>query len=86
MELYDTNSTRLGSIIRKRTSSGVACIIMLVTMALMQTLLPLPVAPAMSRCGILVRSAATTSPATAFPEGKGRAWSGRVGVGRQSFL
>ena len=33
----------------------------------MQTLLPLPVAPAISRCGIFARSATTGSPATLLP-------------------
>ena len=46
------SSTRFGSIITNRTSSGVACIMMPAMMAFMQTLLPVPVAPAMSRCGI----------------------------------
>ena len=35
--------------------------------ALMQTLLPLPVAPAISRCGIFARSATTGSPETPLP-------------------
>ena len=41
-----------------RTSSGLACMRMLVMSALMHTLLPEPVAPATSRWGIFARSTA----------------------------
>ena len=37
-------------------------------MALMHTDLPLPVLPAMSRCGILVRSATWHAPAMSLPK------------------
>ena len=37
-------------------------------MLLMQTDLPLPVAPAISRCGIFARSPTTASPLTSAPE------------------
>ena len=38
--------------------------------ALTQTLLPEPVAPAMSRCGIFARSALNGWPATSWPSAK----------------
>ena len=61
------SSTRFGSIITKRTSAGDACISMQEMSAFMQTDLPEPVAPAMSRCGIVARSATIGSPETLCP-------------------
>ena len=66
------SSTLLGSISTKRTSSGVLCMSRQPIMELMQTLLPLPVAPAMRRCGILERSVATGSPDTPLPKARPR--------------
>ena len=54
----------------RRTSSGWARISRLVIRALTQTLLPEPVAPAMSRCGILARSTAIERPDTSRPRAK----------------
>ena len=48
---------RLGSIMINFTASGSALNSMLSTMALRATLFPVPVAPAMSRWGILAKSA-----------------------------
>ena len=45
----DESSTRFGSIMMKRTSSGVAFIMIPLMIEFMQTLLPDPVAPAISR-------------------------------------
>ncbi len=61
------SSTTLGSIIRKRTSAGVDLYRRLIIIELMHTDLPEPVAPAISRCGILARSATATSPAMSRP-------------------
>ena len=61
------NSTRLGSIRMYFSSSGVAWNSMPAIRALMQTLLPDPVAPAISRCGIRVRSPTTVLPETSVP-------------------
>src|SRR5206468_10858716 len=60
----------LGSTRMRRTSSGWARISRLVIRALTQTLLPEPVAPAMSRCGILARSTAIERPDTSRPRAK----------------
>ena len=67
MSANGASSTRLGSIMTKRTSSGDACIRMQAMIELMQTLLPLPVAPAIKRWGILARSVTLGSPETLFP-------------------
>ena len=61
------SSTRFGSIRTSLNSSGVLCSRKPAMIELMQTLLPLPVAPAMRRCGIFARSAATGSPETPLP-------------------
>src|SRR6478752_6724684 len=53
-----------------RTSSGVALQSRLVMTALTMTLLPEPVAPAISRCGIFARSTAFATPATSRPRAK----------------
>ncbi len=50
-----------------RTWSGVARMMIEVSMELMKLDLPEPVAPATSRCGILVRSAVTKWPSTSLP-------------------
>ncbi len=61
------NSTILGSIINKRTSSGVAWVRMLAMMALIATLFPAPVAPAINMCGIRAKSPTRTAPPTSLP-------------------
>ena len=58
---------RLGSMRMSRTSEGVARMRMLVSSVLMHTDLPVPVEPAMSRCGICARSTMTDSPETSLP-------------------
>ena len=67
-----TRSTRLKSNRIIRTSCGVASHRRLVMTALTMTLLPEPVAPAISRCGILARSTACALPATSRPRAKVR--------------
>ena len=54
----------------KRTSSGVALYKIEVIMQLSATLLPDPVAPAMSRCGIRSRSVTKGFPLISFPKAK----------------
>jgi hypothetical protein len=61
------SSTRLGSIRIIRTSSGVARIRIELMKLFRQTDLPEPVAPAISRCGILARLATSTRPSTSLP-------------------
>ena len=67
MPLKFTNSTRLGSTITNWTSSGVVVHSKPAMIAFTQTDLPEPVAPAMSKCGILARSSQTGCPATSCP-------------------
>ena len=57
----------------KRRVSGVCLKSRLVMMELMQTLLPLPVAPATRRCGIAARSAMIAWPYTSLPSANGNA-------------
>ena len=70
MPLYCASSTRFGSIRMSFTSVGVAFIRMLSMIAFTHTLLPDPVAPAISRCGIFDRSALNGWPATSWPSAK----------------
>gem|GEM_PF-3034794 len=72
MGLYTFNSTCLGSIMIMRTCSGEVRYSRLQTMELMHTDLPLPVAPAMSRWGILLRSHNTGSPEMPLPKAASR--------------
>ena len=58
---------RFGSIMMSRTSSGVARYRMLVSMAFRPTDLPVPVDPAMRRCGIFERSSMSASPEMFLP-------------------
>ena len=51
----------------KRSRSGVLLTSRLTMMALTSTDLPEPVVPAMSKCGMLARSAATGVPSTLWP-------------------
>ena len=51
----------------RRTCSGVARMMIEVSIELIKLDLPEPVAPATSRCGILVRSAVTKWPSTSLP-------------------
>ena len=56
---------------RKRTSAGVALYRIEQIIEFRPTDLPLPVAPATSRCGIAVRSATTGMPLTSLPRASG---------------
>ena len=67
MPLYTLNSTFLGSIRIMRTSSGLDLYSRLIIRQLMATLLPEPVCPAMSKCGILAISATIGRPVISFP-------------------
>ncbi len=64
---YKSSSTTLGSTIRNRTSSGVALYNKLIISELIQTDLPEPVEPAISKCGIFARSATVTCPEISRP-------------------
>ena len=67
MSSYIPSSRRFGSIMMKRTSSGVARNRMLESIAFTLTDLPAPVEPAMSRCGIVARSLTNGSPWIVLP-------------------
>ena len=67
MSSYIPSSRRLGSIMISRTSSGVARKRMLESIALTLTDLPVPVEPAISRCGIVARSLTNGSPWMVLP-------------------
>ena len=67
MSSYIPSSRRFGSIMISRTSSGVARNRMLVSIALTLTDLPVPVDPAISRCGIVARSLTNGSPWIVLP-------------------
>ena len=67
MPLKPVSSTRFGSARISRTSSGVACMSRLVMIELMQTLLPEPVCPAISRWGSFARLVTIGDPATSRP-------------------
>ena len=67
MRLYGLSSTILGSIISIFTSSGVRVIRIDRISVFRHTLLPVPVRPAISRCGILVRSTISGRPLTSLP-------------------
>ena len=67
MSSYIPSSSRFGSIMMKRTSSGVERNRMLLTIAFTLTDLPAPVEPAMSRCGIVARSLTNGSPWIVLP-------------------
>ena len=68
--LYTLNSTTFGSTIISFTSSGRALYKILIIIVLMQTDLPEPVAPAISKCGIFAISVTTTCPPMSFPAAK----------------
>ena len=70
--LKGVNSTRLGSTIKMRSWSGVLVSRNDATMELMQTLLPLPVAPAISTWGKAARSSTTGLPPVSWPSAMGR--------------
>ena len=72
MALYWFSSTILGSIMIKRKSSGEALYKRLMIILLMHTLLPEPVAPAMSTWGILLMSPIIFCPDRVLPSAKGR--------------
>ena len=72
--LYPESSTRFGSIKMSRNSSGRQRKRSDAIRALTITLFPEPVAPAISRCGILVRSVARAAPATSRPSAKVSPW------------
>ena len=65
--LYIDNSTFLGSTITNFTSSGLALIRIEAITQLIHTDLPLPVAPAIKRCGVALISAHLTVPMISFP-------------------
>ena len=65
------SSTTFGSIIIIFSSSGRRVINMLRMIAFMQTDLPVPVAPAMSRCGISARSWTSGRPSLSLPRNSG---------------
>ena len=67
MSSYIPSSSRFGSTMISRTSSGVARKRMLESMALTLTDLPVPVEPAISRCGIVARSLTNGSPWIVLP-------------------
>ena len=67
MPLYSASSTTLGSISSSFTSSGLERNSRLMMMLFTHTDLPLPVLPAMSRWGILHRSATCATPAMSLP-------------------
>ncbi len=67
MPSYPVSSTRFGSTMIIRTSSGVARISSEQIIELMKLDLPEPVAPATSRCGIFARLATTNPPSTSLP-------------------
>ena len=70
MSAYIPSSRRFGSIMISRTSSGVARYRMLVSIAFRPTDLPVPVAPAISRWGMVARSATTGSPWMVLPSAR----------------
>ncbi len=78
MPLNEDNSTRLGSIISRRSASGEQRHRRQATRALMHTLFPEPVAPAMSRWGSLARSQATAWPDTSRPRASASGASARA--------
>ena len=72
------SSTRFGSIITSRTSSGVERISIETTSELIIEDLPAPVAPATNKCGILARFAQIKLPSTSLPSA--------ITIGCVSFL
>ena len=69
MPSYIPNSTRLGSTMIRRTSSGVALYRIPMIMELIMTLLPDPVDPAISKCGIASSEATLMRPLMSLPSG-----------------
>ena len=69
MPSYMPSSTRLGSTMIRRTSSGVALYRIAMIMELIMTLLPEPVEPAISRCGMVSRAATRIRPLISLPSG-----------------
>ena len=65
--LYGLSSTILGSIISIRTSSGRRVISIDTMIEFKQTLLPVPVRPAISKCGSVDRSTTIALPDTSLP-------------------
>ena len=70
MPSYVDSSSILGSIMIIRRSRGDALKSTLMIMAFMDTDLPVPVAPAIRRCGIRARSATTTLPVVSLPSAR----------------
>src|SRR5712672_2527513 len=64
---YKFNSRRLGSTSTIFTSSGVALYKIDISSELMKTLLPVPVEPAISRCGMLAKSVTRIRPCKSRP-------------------
>ena len=71
ISLYTLSSTTLGSISNNFTSSGEDLYIILIIIVFMHTLLPEPVAPAISKWGILSIEETTGLPVTSFPKDNG---------------
>ena len=69
MPSYMPSSTRLGSTMIRRTSSGVALYRIDMIMELIMTLLPDPVEPAISRCGMDSSAATRMRPLMSLPSG-----------------
>ena len=69
MPSYMPSSTRLGSTMIMRTSSGVALYRIDMIMELIMTLLPEPVEPAISRCGMDSSAATLMRPLMSLPSG-----------------
>ena len=74
------SSTRLGSTSTILTSLGSVLSSSEVSNALSMTLLPLPVVPATSRCGMSARSKNTARPEMSLPNPTGRVQSFPLGV------
>ena len=70
IRLYGLSSTIFGSIISIRTSSGDRVIRIDMISVFRHTLFPVPVRPAISRCGIFARSTTSGRPDTSFPRSK----------------
>ena len=67
MPSYKFSSSRFGSTSTIFTSSGVALYKMDISSELMNTLLPVPVDPAISKCGMLARSVTRIRPCKSRP-------------------
>ena len=71
MRLYGLSSTIFGSIISILTCSGVRVIRIERINEFRQTLFPVPVRPAINKCGILAMSMTSGRPETSLPKNNG---------------